>query len=59
MPAAGSGFEEVRDAQAMVAAGSLLVAGHDVVQAANVTACAEAQLEPLIAPGRDEHHHPP
>ena len=93
MPVAGGGFEQAFNAQAAVAAGSMLVVAADVVQAANdkqqivpmleqldglpaalgtadtlladsgyfsaanVTACAEAEIAPLIAIGR-EHHHP-
>ena len=93
MPAAG-GFEQAYNAQAVVAAGSLLVVAADVVQApndkqqlepmldkfealperlgavetlladagyfsaANVEACREASLEPLIAMGRQPHHPP-
>ncbi len=92
MPVAGGGFEQAYNAQATVAAGSLLVVANDVVQAANdkqqitpmldrlgrladvldkpgtvladsgyfseanVTACAEAGIAPLIAPGRERHH---
>ncbi|MGH6894328.1 MAG: IS1182 family transposase [Dongiaceae bacterium] len=92
MPVAGGGFEQAYNAQAAVAAGSLLVVGHDVVQAANdkqqiaptlaqfgqlpealgavqtlladngyfsaanVTACVDARIEPLIAMGREPHH---
>jgi transposase len=92
MPAPGGGFEQAYNAQATVAAGSLLVIAHDVVQAANdkqqivpmlaklaelpealggpeilladsgyfseanVEACAEAEIAPLIAPGRERHH---
>jgi transposase len=92
MPVAGGGFEQAYNAQATVAAGSLLVVANDVVQAANdkeqiapmldklaelpkalakpatlladsgyfsaanVAACAEAGMAPLIAPGRERHH---
>ena len=35
MPVAGGGFEQAYNAQATVAAGSLLVVTNDVVQAAN------------------------
>lgn len=92
MPVAGGGFEQAYNAQAAVAAGSMLVVGHDVVQAANdkqqiapmldqlgrlpaalgtpetlladngyfsdanVTACTDANLAPLIAMGRERHH---
>ena len=92
MPVAGGGFEQAYNAQAAVAAGSLLVVANDVVQAANdkqqitpmldrlgrlaevldkpatvladsgyfseanVSACAEAGIAPLIAPGRERHH---
>jgi transposase len=92
MPVAGGGFEQAYNAQAAVAAGSLLVVAADVVQAANdkrqieptlarlgqlpaalgapdtlladsgyfsaanVTACAEAKIAPLIAMGRERHH---
>src|SRR4051812_20583200 len=93
MPVAGGGFEPCDNAQAVVAAGSLLVVAADVVQAANdkqqlapmlgtidplpaelgrpetrladsgyfsaanVTFCQAAEIEPLIAAGR-QHHHP-
>ena len=93
MPVAGGGFEQCYNAQAVVAAGSLLVVAADVVQAANdkqqlapmlgkidtlpaelgrpetlladsgyfsaanVTVCQAAEIEPLIAAGR-QHHHP-
>jgi transposase len=92
MPGPGGGFEQAYNAQAAVAAGSLLVVAGDVVQAANdkeqiaptlaalaalpealgtpealladngyfstanVTACAEAGIAPLIALGRERHH---
>src|SRR5208283_4121365 len=92
MPVAGGGFEQCYNAQAVVAADSLLVVATDVVQAANdkqqlepmvehlkvlpeelgnvetlladngyfsaanVTACATANIEPLIATGREPHH---
>jgi transposase len=92
MPVAGGGFEQCYNAQAVVAAGSLLVVAADVVQApndkrqlspmldklaalpedlgqpetlladngyfsaANVAACAAAEIAPLIAPGRQVHH---
>jgi transposase len=92
MPVAGGGFDQCYNAQAMVAAGSLLVVATDVVQApndkqqlqpmldkvgelpdalgkaetlladngyfseANVSACDEAKIEPLIATGRQPHH---
>src|SRR5271166_4925903 len=94
MPVAGGGFEQAYNAQAVVAAGSLLVVAADVVQApndkqqlepmlgkiealperlgaaetlladagyfsaANVKACRHAELEPLIAMGRQPHHPP-
>jgi len=94
MPVAGGGFEQCYNAQAVVAAGSLLVVAVEVVQAANdkqqvqpmlnkiaalpdalgqaetlladtgyfsaanVTACAAAKIEPLIAMGRQPHHLP-
>ena len=94
MPVAGGGFEQGYNAQAAVAAGSLLVVAIDVVQApndkqqlapmlgkikalpkelgepetlladtgyfsaANVAACAAAEIEPLIARGRQPHHPP-
>ena len=94
MPLAGGGFEQAYNAQAVVAAGSLLVVAADVVQtpndkqqlkpmldkiealperlgevetlladagyfsAANVEACREASVEPLIAMGRQPHHPP-
>jgi hypothetical protein len=92
MPVAGGGFEQCYNAQAVVAAGSLLVVAAQVVQApndkqqiepmlerigalpedigkpetlladngyfsdANVTLCAAANIEPLIAQGRQSHH---
>ena len=92
MPVAGGGFEQCYNAQAVVAADSLLVVATDVVQAANdkqqlepmldkvaalpdalgkaetlladngyfsaanVTACAAAGIDPLIAMGREPHH---
>ena len=92
MPVAGGGFEQCFNAQAVVAADSLLVVAGEVVQAANdkqllppmlsklaalpeglgkvetlladngyfsatnVTACAAAAIEPLIAIGRQPHH---
>src|SRR5512136_2574730 len=94
MPVAGGGFEQCYNAQAAVAAGSMLVVAVDVVQApndkqqlepmlgklgalreelgkaetlladtgyfseANVEACGEAGVEPLIAMGRQPHHPP-
>ena len=45
MPVAGGGFEQCYNAQAMVAAGSLLVVATDVVQAAND----KQQLTPMLA----------
>src|SRR5471032_1805294 len=92
MPVAGGGFDQCYNAQAAVAAGSLLVVAVDVVQAANdkqqlepmlekigalpgelgeaetlladtgyfstanVEACDAADIEPLIALGRQPHH---
>jgi transposase len=92
MPVAGGGFEQCYNAQAAVAADSLLVLTADVVQAANdkqqieptldalarlpeglgrpetlladsgyfseanVEACGQAKITPLIAPGRERHH---
>jgi transposase len=92
MPVAGGGFEQCYNAQAVVAAGSLLVVAAQVVQApndkqqiepmlerigalpedlgkpemlladngyfsdANVMLCAAANIEPLIAQGRQSHH---
>jgi transposase len=92
MPVSGGGFDQCYNAQAVVAADSLLVVATDVVQAANdkqqlepmlnkvvalpdtlgkaetlladngyfsaanVTACAEAGVVPLIAMGREAHH---
>src|SRR5271165_5964437 len=44
MPAAGGGFEQSYNAQAVVAAGSLLVVAADVVQAPND----KQQLEPML-----------
>jgi len=94
MPVAGGGFEQCYNAQATVAAGSLLVVAIDVVQAPNdkrqiepmlarigslpeefgnpttlladtgyfsaenVMACKAAEIEPLIAMGRQKHHPP-
>jgi len=94
MPVAGGGFEQCYNAQAVVAADSLLVVAVDVTQAANdkqqlqpmlnkvaalpdelgevdtmladsgyfsaanVTACAAAGVEPLIAMGRQPHYPP-
>jgi transposase len=94
MPVPGGGFEQCYNAQAAVAAGSLLVVATDVVQAsndkqqvvpmlekldalpdevgaietlladtgyfseANVQACVAAQIDPLIAMGRQPHHPP-
>jgi transposase len=94
MPVADGGFEQCYNAQAAVAAGSLLVVACDVVQspndkqqlepmldkiaalpealgeaetlladsgyfsAENVAACAAAEIEPLIAMGRQPHHPP-
>jgi hypothetical protein len=92
MPVASGGFEQCYNAQAVVAADSLLVVAANVVQAANdkqqlepmlgklaalpadlgrpqtmladngyfsaanVTACAAAGIEPLLALGRTPHH---
>ena len=92
MPVSGGGFDQCYNAQAVVAADSLLVVATDVVQAANdkqqlepmlnkvvalpdalgkaetlladngyfsaanVAACAETGIVPLIAVGRDAHH---
>src|ERR1700674_4614709 len=92
MPVAGGGFEQCYNAQAVVAAESLLVIAAEVVQApndkqqiapmlekidalpepfgrpetlladsgyfseANVMRCAAANIEPLIATGRQPHH---
>ena len=94
MPVAGGGFDQCYNAQAVVAAGSLLVVASAVSQAANdkqqlelmldklgalpeelgkperlladtgyfsaanVAACAQAGIEPLIAMGRQPHHPP-
>ena len=94
MPVAGGGFEQCYNAQAAVAAGSLLVVAQDVVQAvndkqqiepmldhinklpdelgevdalladtgyfsaANVAACENSGIDPLIAMGRQAHHPP-
>ena len=94
MPVAGGGFDQCYNAQAVVAAGSLLVVASAVSQAANdkqqlepmldkvealpeelgkpgclladngylsaanVAACAQAKIEPLIAMGRQPHHPP-
>src|SRR5215469_11117612 len=52
MPVAGGGFEQCYNAQAVVAADSLLVVAADVVQAAND----KQQLEPMLALGRTPHH---
>jgi hypothetical protein len=92
MPVAGGGFDQCYNAQAVVAAESLLVIAAEVVQApndkqqiapmlekidalpepfgrpetlladsgyfseANVMRCAAANIEPLIATGRQPHH---
>jgi transposase len=92
MPVAGGGFEQCYNAQAVVAAESLLVIAAEVVQApndkqqiapmlekiaalpeplgrpqtlladngyfsaANVLACAAADITPMIATGRQDHH---
>src|SRR6266478_10091234 len=92
MPVAGGGFEQCYNAQAVVAADSLLVVAAQVVQApndkqqiepmlkriealpadlgkpetlladngyfsdANVALCAAAQIDPMIALGRQSHH---
>ena len=94
MPVPGGGFEPCYNAQAAVAAGSLLVVAADVVQArndkqqvapmlekldklpeelgavetllpdtgyfsaANVQACVAAEIDPLIAMGRQPHYPP-
>jgi transposase len=94
MPVPGGGFEQCYNAQAAVAAGSLLVVAADVVQAsndkqqvvpmlekldalpdelgeietlladtgyfsaANVQAAVAAEIDPLIAMGRQPHHPP-
>ena len=94
MPVPGGGFEQCYNAQAVVAAGCLLVVATDVVQAANdkqqvepmlgqlaalppelgrvetlladtgycseanVQACVAADIDPLIALGRQPHHPP-
>ena len=94
MPVAGGGFEQCYNAQAVVAADSLLVVAAQVVQApndkqqiepmleriealpealgkpetlladtgyfseANVELCAAAQIEPMIALGRQPHYPP-
>jgi hypothetical protein len=94
MPVAGGGFEQCYNAQAVVAADSLLVIAAQVVQApndkqqiepmlerigalpadlgkpetlladtgyfseANVALCAAAQIDPMIAPGRQSHYPP-
>jgi len=94
MPVPGGGFEQCYNAQAAVAAGSLLVVANDVVQAtndkqqiepmlgklgalpeelgevetlladtgyfseANVQACVAAEVDPLIAMGRQPHYPP-
>ena len=44
MPVAGGGFEQCYNAQAVVAAGSLLVVATEVVQAAND----KQQLQPML-----------
>ena len=94
MPVAGGGFEQCYNAQAVVAANSLLVIAAQVVQApndkqqiepllkriealpaelgkpttlladtgyfseANVMLCAAAQIDPMIAQGRQSHYPP-
>ena len=55
MPVAGGGFEQAYNAQALVAADSLL-ADSGYFSEANVNACAEAEIAPLITPGRERHH---
>lgn len=45
MPVSGGGFEQSYNVQAAVAAGSMLVVAHDVVQAAND----KQQIEPMLA----------
>ena len=45
MPVAGGGFDQCYNAQAVVAAGSLLVVAADVVQAPND----KQQVEPMLA----------
>ena len=50
MPMAGGGFEQCYNAQAVVAAGSLLVVAIDVVQAANDKQQLEPMVEKLKAP---------
>ena len=49
MPVAGGGFEQCYNAQAVVAAGSLLVVAADVVQAPND----KQQLEPMLEQDRN------
>ena len=50
MPVAGGGFEQCYNAQAAVAAGSLLVVAADVVQAPNDKQQLEPMLEQACAP---------
>jgi transposase len=49
MPVAGGGFEQCYNAQAAVAAGSLLVVAYDVVQAPNDKQQLEAMLDKIAA----------
>jgi hypothetical protein len=50
MPVAGGGFDQCYNAQAVVAAGSLLVVATDVVQAANDKQQVVPMVEKLQAP---------
>src|SRR5215210_159022 len=64
MPVAGGGFEQCYNAQAVVAAGSLVVVATDVAQAPNdkqqlepmLKACEAGKVGPLVASGREVHH---
>ena len=58
MPVPGGGFEQCYNAQAAVAAGSLLVVATDVVQASNdkqQVVPMLAKLDALRGTGRDRH----
>jgi hypothetical protein len=67
MPVAGGGFEQCYNAQAAAAADSLpsdlgkpetLLADAGYFSEANVALCAAAQIDPMIAQGRQSHHPP-
>ena len=52
MPVAGGGFEQAYN----VGAPETLLADSGYFSEANVNACAEAEIAPLITPGRERHH---